>query len=134
MRNITLPFLQTKFSELRYKVAADFLVNTIDYKTGADRVVKKLKDAGLTLIIASTTRKANMDIYRTQNKNIMQKANLDHYFTKIFTKEDAKKINLIRKFIFAFCVNFTFHQKNVLFLKIPWWEWKPPRMPISMRP
>ena len=85
-------FSADKIFELRYKVAADFLVNTIDYKTGADRVVKKLKDAGLTLIIASTTRKANMDIYRTQNKNIMQKANLDHYFTKIFTKEDAKKI------------------------------------------
>lgn len=85
-------FSADKIFEQRYKIAADFLKNTIDYKAGADRVIKKLKDVGLTLIIASTTRKANMDVYRTQNKNIMQKANLDQYFTRIFTKEDAKKI------------------------------------------
>ena len=33
-----------------------------------------------------------MDIYCTENNNIINKANLNNYFSKIYTREDAKEI------------------------------------------
>lgn len=78
--------------KLRYNIAQDYLKNVIDYKPSVDKFLKKLKDNNFILAIASTTRKANMEIYRTKNKNILNKANLDEYFSVIYTKEDAKEI------------------------------------------
>ena len=77
---------------LRYAIADDYLTNIIDYKEHAEQALQALKDHGLTLVIATTTRKANMDIYRTRNKNIREKAALDEYFSLIYTREDAKEI------------------------------------------
>lgn len=77
---------------LRYNIAQDYLKNIIDYKPNAEILIKKLKDKGYIIGIASTTRKNNMEIYRISNKKIMEKANLDEYFSFIYTREDAKEI------------------------------------------
>ena len=77
---------------LRYQIAQDYLRYEIDYKKDAEHVIKALKTAGYTLVIASTTRRNNMDIYRTENTRIKEKANMDEYFTRIYTREDAKEI------------------------------------------
>lgn len=77
---------------LRYNVAQDYLKNIIDYKPNVDKFLKKLKEKNFILAIASTTRKSNMDIYRTKNTNIINKAKLDEYFSVIYTREDAKEI------------------------------------------
>ncbi len=78
--------------DLRYSIAQTYLKNSIDYKEGADIFIRKLYQKGFTLVIASTTKKSNMEIYRTQNQNIMQKANIDDYFRLVFTREDAKEM------------------------------------------
>lgn len=78
--------------KLRYQIANEYLTNVIDYKPDTETFLKKLKNAGFTLVIATTTKKTNMDIYRSANKNIMAKAPLEEYFTKIYTREDAKEI------------------------------------------
>ena len=78
--------------KLRYEIAQDYLKNEIDYKPVADKFIKKLKGKGFTLAIASTTRRPNMNLYRTENKNIMNKARLDDYFSLIFTREDVTEI------------------------------------------
>lgn len=77
---------------LRYQIANEYLTGIIDYKPGAEIFLKKLKDAGFILVIATTTKKTNMDIYRSANKNIMAKAPLEEYFSRIYTREDAKEI------------------------------------------
>lgn len=77
---------------LRYQLADDYLTNTIDYKENAEIALQALKNRGITLVIATTTRRANMDIYRTRNKNIQSKAALDEYFSLVYTREDAKEI------------------------------------------
>ena len=77
---------------LRYKISEDYLKNVIDYKPNADTFIKSLKKKGYVLGIASTTRKNNMAVYRTLNQNIISKANLDEYFSFIYTREDAKEI------------------------------------------
>lgn len=78
--------------DMRYGISRDFLLHRVAYKEGVPQVLKKLKAAGKTLVIATTTRKANMDIYRRKNENLLSQAPLDDFFTRIYTKEDAKHL------------------------------------------
>lgn len=76
----------------RYETAGEYLRNVIDYKPGAAQFIKELKKRGYILVIASTTKRSNMDIYRKENSNIKDKAPLDMYFDRIYTREDASFI------------------------------------------
>ena len=76
----------------RYNIAQNYLKNEIDYKKEVPELLKLLKERNYILVIASTTRRKNMDIYCTENNNIINKANLNNYFSKIYTREDAKEI------------------------------------------
>lgn len=78
--------------KLRYEIAQNYLEYVIDYKPNAEKSIKKLKEKGYILGIASTTKKTNMNIYITLNKNIIEKAKLDEYFSFIYTREDVKEI------------------------------------------
>lgn len=78
--------------KLRYEIANDFLENEIDYKNDVEKVLSKLKKCGFTLIVATTTRKPVIDIYQTLNQNIMSKAPLDQFFSKIYTRDDVTEI------------------------------------------
>ncbi|MCR5346972.1 MAG: HAD family phosphatase [Fretibacterium sp.] len=77
---------------LRYDIARDYLQNKVDYKEGADVFIRRLKEAGYILTIATATRKANLTLYRTRNKNLMSRAALDDYFSLIYAREDAKEM------------------------------------------
>lgn len=94
-------FLNTKYDnnltgeetlKLRYDIAQDYLKNEIDYKENVPEFLKALKSKNYTLVIASTTRRNNMNIYCNENKNIINKANIKDYFTIVYTREDAKEI------------------------------------------
>ena len=74
---------------LRYEIADDYLKNKIDYKPNAEKVLKYLKQKGYILVIASTTLRHCFAIYQTQNKNIINKANLNDMFSLILTKDDV---------------------------------------------
>ena len=78
--------------KLRYEISQDYLINKIDYKKDAEKFLKKLKDNNFILVIASTTRKQNIELYKTKNKNIIEKANFEEYFSIIYTREDVKEI------------------------------------------
>lgn len=74
---------------IRYEIADDYLKNKIDYKPNAEKVLKYLKQKGYILVIASTTLRHCVAIYQTQNKNIINKANLNDMFSLILTKDDV---------------------------------------------
>lgn len=76
----------------RYEIAQDCLRSSVDYKPGAEKLLKRLKELGLTLVIATTTKKSNMEVYRTANRNIVSKAPLDEFFARIYTREDVGEI------------------------------------------
>lgn len=77
---------------LRNEIADDFLVHKIDYKPYADVLLRKLKDKNYKLVIATTTRRKNMDIYRFQNENLLRKAPINEYFSLVYTSEDVSRI------------------------------------------
>lgn len=78
--------------KIRYNIAQKYLRDVIEYKDNVPELLKLLKDNGYILVIASTTRRNNMDIYCNENKNIIGKANISDYFTLVYTREDAKEI------------------------------------------
>lgn len=81
-----------KVFQKRYEISRDFLIHQVDYKKGAPEVIQRLHGLGKTLVIATTTKRANMDIYGRLNENIRSKAPLDRYFTAIYTREDVSSI------------------------------------------
>lgn len=78
--------------KIRYNIAQEYLRNVIEYKENVPELLNLLKENGYILVIASTTRRNNMDIYCNENKNIISKANINDYFTLVYTREDAKEI------------------------------------------
>lgn len=76
----------------RYNIAQYYLKNIIDYKENVPTLLKELKDRNFILVIASTTRRKNMNIYSNENVNIINKANINDYFSIVYTREDAKEI------------------------------------------
>lgn len=76
----------------RYRIAQHFLQEVVCYKPGASEVLHAFKENGKTLVIASTTRRGNMEVYRKENRSIRSQAPLDDCFTRIYTQEDAPEI------------------------------------------
>lgn len=78
--------------QLRYEISTTYLREKVDYKPGAELVLQRLKAAGFILAIASTTRRKNLDVYRTTNRNVLAKAPIDEMFSLVLTREDAKEM------------------------------------------
>ena len=75
----------------RYAVAQDFLENAVDFKPGAAELLRRLKDAGHILILATTTRRHSIEVYDTKNANIMAKGGVTSWFDRVYTSEDVEK-------------------------------------------
>ena len=81
-----------KIGEMRKAVAKSMVEKEVDYKPFAAEAVKALKTRGFTLVIASTTRRINLEAYKSVNRNIVSKARLEDYFSAIYTHEDVENI------------------------------------------
>lgn len=81
-----------KIYALRGEIADRLLRTQVDYKPGADVLLRALAHFGFRLAIASTTRRQNLAVYRTENRNLLDKAPLDKYFSVMRTSEDAARI------------------------------------------
>ncbi|MFQ8602400.1 MAG: HAD family hydrolase [Anaerovoracaceae bacterium] len=92
--------------KIRYETARQYLKNVIDYKPGAERFIAALKKKGYELAIASTTKRSNMEVYRKENLNIRAKADIDTYFSRIYTREDAGAIKPDPEIYFKVIENF----------------------------
>lgn len=77
---------------IRYEIAQEYLKNKIDYKKDAEKVIRYLKEKGFILAIATTTNHHTLDVYRTENMNLINKANLDDYFALMFAKDAVKEL------------------------------------------
>ncbi len=76
----------------RYEISRKLLKTNIHLRPHAEIVLKKLRALGLRLVIATTTKKANIDIYRSTNPHISSKINFDETFDFILTREDITHI------------------------------------------
>lgn len=76
----------------RDRIAREKLVHEIRYKEGAPEMVRYLKTRGFVLLIATTTRRKNMDVYRLENEHIRRAAPIDDYFSAVYTREDVSVV------------------------------------------
>ncbi len=81
-----------EIKKMRYNIANRYLKEKVDYKPNAEKVIKYLKEKGYILAIASTTNQPAIDCYKTENQNIITKANLEDYFSVIYAKNDVNSI------------------------------------------
>lgn len=81
-----------EIKKLRYQIADNYLRTVIDYKPDAEKVLKYLKQKGFILVIASTTNDHTIEIYKNDNQNIINKANLDDIFSLIYSKGAVKEL------------------------------------------
>lgn len=91
-KNIHTPLTAEQILALRYQIAAEYLKTHIDYKPGAAQLLRWLKAQGFLLVLATTTKRSNIDVYRTENQNMLQQAPLDELFSAVYTREDVKNI------------------------------------------
>ncbi|MDD3341585.1 MAG: HAD-IA family hydrolase [Bacilli bacterium] len=77
---------------MRGEIATEYLIHHVDFKEKADLFIKKAKEMGFILAIASLTRKKDYLIYNNQNNNISSKCKMDEMFDVVVLKEDVEKI------------------------------------------
>ena len=80
-----------KFRDKRRSMAKFISVNELDYKDGADMLLKKLKDAGKKIGVVTTTTKRQYEIYENESINILKKAPLKKYIDKKVVCEDVER-------------------------------------------
>ena len=81
-----------EIKKLRYEIAHNYLKTTVDYKPDAEKVLKYLKQKGFVLVIASTTNDHTIEIYKNDNLNIINKANIEDIFSLVYSKGAVKEL------------------------------------------
>ena len=77
--------------DLRWQISGDILIKEMDFKPYAVDVLKKFKERGCILVIASATTKRQIDIYSNKNEKMKNQLQIDKFFDLIITKEFVTK-------------------------------------------
>jgi beta-phosphoglucomutase-like phosphatase (HAD superfamily) len=86
------PLSGEEIKDIRYEIASQFLRERVTFKPGAVEFIEKLKKAGKTLCIATTTKRSNVNIYANHNPHVGGKIAFDDTFALIYTREDVSAI------------------------------------------
>lgn len=77
---------------MRYQISRRMLREDVRLRPGAADLLKRLKAMGLRMAVATTTRKANMEIYCRTNEKIRSEIKLDEVFEGFVCAEDVDRI------------------------------------------
>lgn len=80
-----------ELSDLRREIANEVLKSKISFKPDVTTLIKRLKEMGYKLALATVTTKIQLDIYSKENKQMLNEMNINETFDYITTKEDADK-------------------------------------------
>jgi HAD superfamily hydrolase (TIGR01509 family) len=86
------PFSKEEIRQLRYDIAHRYMCEVMDFKPHAEHFLTYLKQKGFTLVIASTTSRSNLELYKTRNHTMRSKINFDETFSLILGREAVQKI------------------------------------------
>ncbi len=75
----------------RREIALDYIINQVDYKENADKVLKRLKQLGYKLVLATTTARRTIENYNMKNQNLIRKAKFDDIFDYIITNDEISE-------------------------------------------
>ena len=75
---------------IRWNISNEVLEHEMDFKSYAVELIKKLKEKGFTLILATMTTQVQLDVYSKKNKKMLSQMNIEEVFDLITKKEDVK--------------------------------------------
>ena len=74
---------------IRWNISNEVLINEMDFKPNVVNLIKKLKELGFILILATMTTQIQLDVYSKQNKKMLSQMNIEKIFDFITRKEDV---------------------------------------------
>lgn len=83
------PLSKEELIALRWSISGEYLIHDVDFKPDADILLKLLKQAGYTLVLATATTQNQLDIYSQKNKQMLDKLNIYDVFDYVIRKEDV---------------------------------------------
>lgn len=86
-----MPYSLEYVIQRRREIAKEYIIEDIDYKENADKVLKELKKKGYTLVLATTTARRTINLYNSENKSLMSKAKFDEVFDLILSNDEVKE-------------------------------------------
>ena len=86
------PLTAEEIHAARYKISREVLKTEVKLKAGVADVIRAVAAAGLRMCVATTTKKANVDIYSDVNEAIRSELKIKDYFEFFITIEDVDKI------------------------------------------
>lgn len=90
IKKYEIPYNFEYIMKRKLKIGDEYITKKIDYKDQADRVLKKLKEKGYILVLATITSKKRIEQYNNENMNLVNKAKFDEIFDLILTTDDVK--------------------------------------------
>ncbi len=78
--------------ERRYQLSREALKTSVHWREGAPEFVRALAANGVQMAIATTTRRANVDIYADTNRDMKAILPLRDFFKVIVTREDVANL------------------------------------------
>lgn len=76
--------------ERRWKISGEVLERETDFKPNVAELVRRLKELGFVLVLATMTTQVQLDIYSKRNMKMLEKMNIAEVFDLITRKEDVK--------------------------------------------
>ena len=107
-------YTQEEIYKLRYDIAGELIEKEVKYKPFAPEFIKKLKADGKVLVIASAAQRKNIEIYRNLNKNVINNARMDDYFSLILARNDCKEIKPNPEIFEKVFETFNFDKKDAI--------------------
>lgn len=89
VKKYNMPYSLEEVMDKRSKIAYKYTTQVVDYKENADKVLKKLKEIGYLLVLATTSVRRTIDQYNNHNKNIIHKAKINDIFDLVLTSESV---------------------------------------------
>ncbi len=86
------PLSAEEIHATRYRISREVLKTDVKLRAGVSDVIRHLKNEGLRLCVATTTKKANIDIYSDVNTTIRNELLLREYFEFFITIENVERI------------------------------------------
>lgn len=118
----------------RYRIAQHFLKEVVDYKPAAPEVLHAFKKDGKTLVIASTTRRGNMEVYRKENKISAAKHRLIPALRGSTRRRMRRRSSQARPSTSRSSRTWAFPKKNASSSRIRWRALPRQEMPASTSP
>jgi HAD superfamily hydrolase (TIGR01509 family) len=79
-----------ELTEIRKNIGNEILINEVGFKPDVTSLIKKLKEMGYILVLATVTTQSQLEVYYKKNKRMLDEMNIKDAFDLIITSEQVK--------------------------------------------